>query len=100
MAIAFPVELVIDDDAIGWADYAVAIGQEVACECFGVGIDEPGAGIESLAVLGAVRSVGLEVIELAGADARDEDTPDISPAVGAGVKADDFGRLHVAHFVV
>ena len=56
--------------------------QEVAGQRLGVGIDQPGLAVEPLPMLGIERAIGLEVVKLAGADARDEHAPDVAPAVG------------------
>ena len=50
--------------------------------------------------LGIVRTVGLKVIELPGADAGNEDAPDVAPAVGLAVELDDLLRLAVVDLVV
>ena len=95
VAIPFPVEIVIDDDALGRADDAIGRRKEVAGQGLGIRIDQPGGAVEPLALLGVVRAVGLEVIELADADAGDEDAPNVAPAVGLAVEFDHFFRVEV-----
>ena len=69
------------DHALGRADDAVGRGQEAAGQGAGIGIDEPGIGVEAMTLAGVERPVGLEVVQLAGLQAGDEDAPDVAPAI-------------------
>ena len=71
MPVAFPIEVVIDDDALGRPNDAVGRRQKVAGQRLGIGIDQPGLAVEPLAVLGIARAVGLKMIKLAGARRRE-----------------------------
>ena len=77
-----------------------SLGRKWPAKRLGVRIDQPRPAVEALALLRVERAVGLEVIELAGADARDEHAPNIAPAVGLAVELDDFRRLAVVDLVV
>ena len=88
VAVAFPIERVVDDDALGRADDAVVGGQEAAGEGAGVRVDQPGLRIEAVALAGVERAVGLEVVKLTGFEAGNEHAPNIAPAVGLGVELD------------
>ena len=65
VAVAFPIERVVDHDALGRADDAVVGRQEAAGQRAGVGVDQPGLRVEALALAGIERAVGLEVVKLA-----------------------------------
>ncbi len=95
VAVALPIERVVDDDALRRADDAVVGRQEIAGQGAGVRIDQPRLAIEPLAVLGIERAVGLKVIELPGLEAGNEHAPDVAPAIGLAVEVDDFGRLAI-----
>ena len=53
VAVALPVELVVDDHALGRADDAVVGRQEMAGQGLGVGVDQPGLGVEPVAASGS-----------------------------------------------
>ena len=65
-----------------------------------IGIDKAGLAVEPLAPFGIERPVGLKVIELALADPRDEDTPDVPPTVLVGIEGDHLGRFGIINRVV
>ena len=101
MAVALPVELVVDDDALGRADRAVVGRQKVAGQRPGVGIDQTRVAVEAMSLrVGLEGPVGLQMIELARADARHEDAPDVAPAVQLGIEVDDFGRIAIVDAIV
>ena len=50
VAVAFPIERVVDDHALRRADDAVVGRQKLAGQCPGVRIDQPGLRIEALAL--------------------------------------------------
>jgi len=47
----------------------------------GVRVDQPRPAVEPLAMIGVVRTIGLDVIQLPGADAGDQNAPDVSPSI-------------------
>ena len=50
MAVALPIERVVDDDALGRADDAVVGRQEPAGQAPGVRVDQPGLRVEAVAL--------------------------------------------------
>src|SRR5438309_8528828 len=100
VAVSFPIEKVIDDDTLRGPDDAVGRRQEIARQRLGVGIDQPGAAVEPLAALGIVRAIGLKMIELPRADARNKNAPDVPPAIGLGAELDDLFRLGVVGLLI
>ena len=95
VAIALPVELIVDHHALRRPDNALGRRQELARQGLGIRVDQPGAAVESQSLVGIERAVGLEMVKLTGADARHEHAPDVAPAVLIGVEGDDFGRLWI-----
>src|SRR2546430_4110804 len=100
MAVALPIEEVIDDDALGRPDDAVWRRQVITGEGLSIWIDQPGLAVEPLSFFGVVRAVGLKVIKLASAHARNEDAPDVAPAVTLWIELDGFFRLRIVHVVI
>ena len=64
MAIAFPVEEVIDYNTLGWTDNAVVALLETARQGFRKGVDQSCVAVEPLPGFGVKWAVGLEMIEL------------------------------------
>ena len=93
VAIALPIELVVDDHALGRPNDAVVGRQEIARQGLRVRIDQPGAAVETHPVVRVERSIGLKVIELTGPGAGHENAPDVAPAVQIGIEIDDVTRL-------
>jgi hypothetical protein len=100
VAVALPVEIVFDDNAFRRPDDAVVGRQEPAGERLGIRVDQAGAPVEPLTVLGVIRSFGLKVIKLTGAEPGHEHAPDITPAVGFAIEGDDFGGFAVIDVIV
>ena len=100
MAVALPIELVVNHHALGRADDAPFGRQEIAGQGPGVGIDQPGLRVEAVAPLRFVRAVGLEMVKLARPHAGHENAPDVSPAVQVGVEINDIGRFRIPHVFV
>ena len=100
MPVSLPVEGVVDDDRFRRHERAVRGDEKPARQGPRVGVDEPGPPVETLADLRCERTVGLEVVELAGGHPGDEDAPDVSPAIGGGVERDHLRRLGVGHLVI
>jgi len=65
-----------------------------------IGVDQAGGTVKAMPTLRIERTVRLEVVELARAEAGHEDAPDVSPAVLCGVEGDHFGGLEVVNRVV
>src|SRR5690606_37225053 len=86
MAVALPIEKVVDHDAFGWADDAVGVRLKIAGKGFGVRIDQPCAPIEALPAGWIEWPVGLEMVKLTLADVGNEQAPDIAPTVVVPVK--------------
>ncbi len=97
MAIALPIELVVDDHALWRAHEAVVDRQEIARQGLRVRIDQPGAAVETQPVVRLERSIGLKVIELTGPGPGHENAPDVAPAVQIGIEIDDITRLPRRH---
>ena len=100
VAVALPVELVVDDDAFGRSQDAALWRKEIAGKRLAVGIDQPGLGVEAVAAHRLVRTIGLQVIELPGPRTGHEDAPDVPPAVQIGIVLDDIGRIGVVDVLV
>ena len=100
MPIALPIEIVVDDHALGRTDEAVGRRQKVPGERLRIRINQPRFAVEPESSLGIARSVGLKMIELAGADAGNKHAPDIAPAVGFDVELDDVIGLAVFDLVI
>ncbi len=100
VAIALPVELIVDDDTF-WRAKDAALGrQKVAGQCLAIGVDEAGLGIEAIASQRFVGPVGLQVIKLPRSGAGHEDAPDVAPAVQVGIELDDVGRVGIVDALV
>ena len=97
MAIALPIELVVDDHALGRTHDAVVDRQAIARQGLRVRIDEPGAAIETQPAVRLERSIGLKVIELTGPGPGHKNAPDVAPAVQIGIEIDDIARLPRGH---
>ena len=62
----------------------------LARERLGIRIDQPGVTAESVSPPGIVRAFGLKVIQLSWYGPRNEDAPDVTPAVGVRIEANGF----------
>jgi hypothetical protein len=82
MAVALPIERVVDDHAPRRTDDAVVGGHELTGQRPRVGIDQPRLLVKAVATLRGVRPVSLEMVERAGFEFRDEEAPDVAPAIG------------------
>ena len=56
--------------------------------------------VESVSPSGIVRAFGLKVIQLSRYGPRNEDAPDVAPAVGVRIETNRFGRFRVVDVVV
>ena len=95
MAIALPVEGIVDHHAFGRSNDAVVCWLEVARQRPGIGIDQPGSAVETLSMERIERTVRLEVVQLARADAGNENAPNVAPAVQFRMEMDHVRRLAV-----
>src|SRR5690348_15872597 len=95
MPVAFPIEIVVDDNALGRTDNAVGLGQIIARQRLGIGIDQSRPPIEPLTMLRIAWPFGLQMVKLSDAHARYKNAPDIAPTVVARIELDDFFRLSV-----
>src|SRR5262245_51339107 len=100
MAIALPIESIVDYDALRRANDAVIRRLKNTRQSTGIRINQTSRTIETLPTLRIVRPVGLKVIELASPDSGDKHAPNISPAIVAPVKDDDVRRFSVVNLVV
>ena len=100
VAVALPIELVVDHHALGRAEDATLGRQEVARQGLAIGIDQPGLGIEAVAALRFVWPVGLKMVKLARDCPGNEDAPDVAPAIQIGVELDDLRWLGFVDAVV
>ena len=62
--------------------------------------DQPRVTVESVSPPGIVGAFGLKVIQLSWYGPRNEDAPDVAPAVGVGIEANGLGRFRVVDVVV
>ena len=95
MAVALPIEGVVDDDALRRTDDAVFRRLKLAGERAGVRIDQPSLRVEALALGRVERAVGLVMVKLAGLEAGNEYAPNIAPTVGRRIELDQLYRLAV-----
>ncbi len=95
MPVALPIELVAYDHAFGRADQAVVGRQKIAGQGLGIRIDQPGLGIKAISFIGLMRTVGLIMIKLTRAHARNKDAPDIAPAIQIRIEIDALPGLAV-----
>jgi hypothetical protein len=56
--------------------------------------------LEAEAAVRVVRATGLEVVELADRDLRNENTPNVTPSITVRVKRDDFCRFCIFNCIV
>ena len=63
-------------------------------------IDQLSMTIKSLAAIRIKGAVGLKVVELSVSQPRHQDTPDISPAIFAGIQRNHFRRLWIIGMVI
>src|SRR6476620_2709545 len=75
MPVAFPIEIIVDDDAFGWTDNSIGRRQIIAGQSLGVRINQPGASVEPLAPLRIPRAFRLQVVKLSDADAGNKNAP-------------------------
>ena len=100
MAIATPIEVVVDHDALGRASDAVVAWQESARQCSRVRIDQSRVGDEALSIFRIEWPVGLEVVELPGSEPGDEHAPNVAPAVARRFEFDDPVRFEIVDAIV
>ena len=100
VAVALPIELIIDNNALRRTDDIVLGRQEIARQGLGIRIEQPGPAVESQSLVGLEGSVGLKMVELLRADAGHEDAPNVAPAVQIGIKVDRLGRFRVGRRII
>ena len=100
MAVALPIELVVNHHALGRTQDTALGRQEISSQGPAIGIDQSGLGVEAVSPRRFMGSVGLKVIKLPRTRSGDEHAPHMPPAVQIGIELDDVGRLGVVHLVV
>ena len=100
MAVALPVEGVVDHHAPRGHKQAVIVEDELPGERLGIGVDQPGPAIKALPPLRVEGAVGLEVIQRARPEARHEHAPDVAPAIAGRIEVDRLRRRGVARRTV
>ena len=100
MAVPVPIEMIVDDDTLRRVEDAVRRGQIRPRERLRIRIDQPRAAVETVPLFGVERAVGLEVVQSSGLEARHEQAPGMTPAVGFRVEVNHFGRVTIGHIIV
>ena len=100
VAVAPPIESVVDDHALWWQKAAVSGGRKLPDERLGIRVDQPGSAVEPLPRFRVERPVCLQVVELSCCEARHEHAPDIPPPVARGIERDDLGGFARRDLVV
>ncbi len=100
MTIAFPIKLIIDNDALGWTNHAISSGLKLASECLRIRIDQACRRIKPVPILGVPGSACLKMIKLTMRERRHVQTPNITPAIRIPIKTDHLRGFGVTHFVV
>jgi hypothetical protein len=100
MPVALPIKVVIDNDAFWRPNHTVGRRLEVARERFSKWIDQASVGIKPQPTSRVERPGGLKVIKLSRSNSRNEDTPDIAPAVRSRIEVNDFRGLALSDIVV
>ncbi len=100
VAIALPIEVVVDHDALRRPGDAVVARQESAGQRPGVRVDQPRVGDEPLPVTRIERPVGLEMVQLPRHESGDEHAPNVAPAIAGGFEFDDAAGVEIVDTVV
>ena len=100
VAITVPVKIVIDDHTLGRTNDSVAPFLKFSSQCLGVRIDQPRGRIEPMSVLRIPGTTRLEMVQLAGVNAGNVQTPNVTPAIGIPIELDDLGGFAVVYLVV
>ena len=100
VAIALPIELVVDHHAFGRTQDAALGRQEISRQGLAIRVDQAGLGVEAVSPQRFMGTVRLEVIKLPRAGSRNEHAPDMAPAVQIGIELDNVRRLGVVDAVV
>ena len=100
VTIAFPIEPIIHDNALGRSHNAIVARLKSTRECFGVGIDQTRLRLKAHALFWQVGARCLKVIQLPSSDAGNENAPDVTPTISVGIKVDNVGWLKIIDVVV
>src|SRR5688572_11010497 len=100
MAVTFPIKVIVNDNALRWTNNSVVRFLKMSAESFRVRIDQTCLAIEPLTNLRVPRSVGLEVIQLAMINPRNENSPYIAPTICIPIELDHLGRLAILRILV
>ena len=101
MAVILPIKIVVDDHhTLGRTNDSVGAVLECPRQRLGVWIDQSRRRVEPLSVRRVIRTVGLEVVQLAGPQSWQEQAPDVAPTVDLRIKFDNLGRFGIFNIVV
>ena len=100
MSVTLPIEVLIDHHAFRGPDDTVVAGLKRTGQRLRIGIDQACSSIEELAGLRIVRSIHLQMVQLPVGHSRDEETPDVAPAIGLRVEGNNLFRFAVVDAIV
>ena len=100
VAVALPIEFVVDHHALGRANNAPLGGQEITRQRLAIRVDQSRLRVEAIPSRRLVRAIGLKMIELSRAGSRNEYAPYVPPTVQVGIILDKVRRLGVVNVLV
>jgi hypothetical protein len=98
--VTLPVKRLVHHHAFWRANNPIVSRQKIPGQRACVRINQACLAVKTLTAGGIVGSVGLEVIQLPGAQPRHEHAPDVSPAISIGRELDHPGRVAVRDPVI
>ena len=88
--ISFPVECIVDNNALRRPDHAIGRVLTATSQRFGVWIDQASVAVEPLSRFRVKWPVGLQVIELSRLKMRNTNAPNVPPTIVASIEFDYF----------